>query len=100
MILIRNLILKVVSSRQVMSLIENIFWCRTCRSIGTIQASEFTKAKTKLVEGYGGADNPEYQSEKEAYFWNPTRGKMRSKESIQNIQRMQQVLKAGSKIFR
>jgi hypothetical protein len=46
--------------------------------LGTIQASEFTKAKTKLVEGYGGADNPEYQSEKEAYFWNPTKGKMRS----------------------
>jgi|TARA_B100000035_G_scaffold154978_1_gene132013 hypothetical protein len=46
--------------------------------LGTIKPSEFTKAKTKLVEDYGGADNPEYQMEKEAYFWNPTKGKMRS----------------------
>jgi len=46
--------------------------------LGNIPASEFTKAKKKLVQGYGGADNPEYQMEKGAYFYDKKKGKMRS----------------------
>ena len=46
--------------------------------LGNIPASNFTKAKKKLVEGYGGADNPEYQMEKGAYFYDKKKDKMRS----------------------
>ena len=46
--------------------------------LGNVPASDFTKAKKKLVEGYGGVDNPDYQMEKSAYFWNPKKGKMKS----------------------
>jgi len=46
--------------------------------LGNIPASKFTKAKKKLVEGYGGAKNPEYQMEKAAYFYDEDKDKMRS----------------------
>ena len=46
--------------------------------LGNIQASNFTKAKKKLVDDYGGADNPEYQMEKGAYFYDKDKDKMRS----------------------
>ncbi len=46
--------------------------------LGNIPASNFTKAKKKLVEGYGGADNPDYQMEKGAYFYDKNKDKMRS----------------------
>ena len=46
--------------------------------LGNIPASDFTKAKKKLVEDYGGVDNPQYQMEKAAYFYDKKKGKMRS----------------------
>ena len=46
--------------------------------LGNIPASNFTKAKKKLVDDYGGADNPEYQMEKGAYFYDKDKDKMRS----------------------
>jgi len=46
--------------------------------LGNIPPSNFTKAKKKLVKDYGGADNPEYQMEKGAYFYDKQKDKMRS----------------------
>ena len=46
--------------------------------LGNIPASNFTKAKKKLVDDYGGANNPEYQMEKGAYFYDKEKDKMRS----------------------
>ena len=46
--------------------------------LGNIPASEFTKAKKKLVEGYGGTDNPDYRMDKGDLYWNKEKGKIRS----------------------
>ena len=46
--------------------------------LGNVKASDFTKAKKKLVEGYKGVDNPEYQMEKGDYYWDKNKGKIRS----------------------
>ena len=46
--------------------------------LGSVQASDFTKAKTKLVEDYGGPDNPDYRMDKGDYYWNEKKGKIRA----------------------
>jgi len=46
--------------------------------LGNIPASDFTKAKTKLVEDYGGPDNPDYRMDKGDYYWNEKKGKIRA----------------------
>ena len=46
--------------------------------LGNIPASDFTKAKKKLVEGYGGPNNPDYRMDKGDYYWNEKKGKIRS----------------------
>jgi len=44
--------------------------------LGNIPASDFTKAKKKLVEGYGGPDNPDYRMDKGDLYWNKEKGKI------------------------
>jgi len=46
--------------------------------LGVIPASDFTKAKKKLVEEYGGPDNPDYRMDKGDLYWSKEKGKMRS----------------------
>jgi len=46
--------------------------------LGNIPASDFTKAKKKLVEGYGGPNNPDYRMDKGDYYWSEKKGKIRS----------------------
>jgi hypothetical protein len=46
--------------------------------LGSVPASDFTKAKTKLVEDYGGPDNPDYRMDKGDYYWNEKKGKIRA----------------------
>jgi len=46
--------------------------------LGNIPASDFTKAKTKLVEDYGGPDNPDYRMDKGDYYWNEKKGEIRA----------------------
>tara|TARA_R100001082_G_scaffold94519_1_gene61487 strand:+ start:472 stop:771 length:300 start_codon:yes stop_codon:yes gene_type:complete len=46
--------------------------------LGNIPASDFTKAKKKLVQGYGGKDNPDYKMDKGDYYWSKEKGKIRS----------------------
>ena len=46
--------------------------------LGNIPASDFTKAKKKLVEGYGGPNNPDYRMDKGDLYWSKEKGKIRS----------------------